>query len=139
MSDLIEVELYRMALEERGQRNLLFLRVRAGDERAFRISIGAFEAYEIRRKVCDEPVKRPMPHDLIGRILQATGFVLDRIVITRLENETFYAYLALTGEAGEALQVDCRPSDGIALAMQVGAPIFVTPEVLDAVGTESEA
>lgn len=135
MSSLVEVELSRMTLDPSNEQNLLFLKV-CGSERTFRILIGSFEAFEIRRKVCSEPVKRPMPHDLIGRILEATDHTLDRVVITDLHQDTFYACLQLLGSNGEIQSVDCRPSDGIALAMQMKAKIFVSDEVLDEVGAD---
>lgn len=136
MEDPVEVELVRMTLHPNKDQHL-FLRV-VGEDRTFRIVIGPYEAYEIRRKVCDEPIERPMPHDLIGRILTTTQHKLDRVVITELRGNTFFACLflrsaSLEDDGAHEKIVDCRPSDGIALAMQSQAKIFVSRQVLDTV------
>jgi bifunctional DNase/RNase len=135
MEEPIEVELSRMVLHHRGDQQLVYLRARE-DGRTFRIVIGVFEAAEIQRKVLGGPKHpRPMTHDLIGRILTATGARLLRVVINDLRDDTFYAELHVQ-QGSEEKVVDCRPSDGIALATQLKAKIFVAPHVLDAVSSE---
>lgn len=131
MEDLVEVELSRMVLHAKEEQQCVYLRAR-DEDRAFRIVIGGYEAAEIHRKVCGDSLRRPMPHDLIGRILQVTGYRLDRVVVTALRDDTFYAELHLVGPDGEKA-VDCRPSDGIALAVQTKAKIYAARDVLDAV------
>lgn len=134
MDDPVEVELSRMVLHAKADQQCVYLRV-VGGERSFRIVIGGYEAAEIHRKVCGDTLRRPMPHDLIGRILESTGHRLERVVITALRDDTFYAALHLAGENGEKV-VDCRPSDGIALAVQTKAKIYAAREVLDAVASD---
>ena len=131
MEDPVEVELSRMVLNAKAEQQCVYLRV-CGEQRTFRIVIGVYEAAEIHRKVLGEILRRPMTHDLIGRILGATEFVIARVVITALRDDTFYAALHLRHGDTEKV-VDCRPSDGIALAVQTGAKIYATREVLDAV------
>lgn len=103
-----------------------------GDERPrtlVPIWVGAQEAASISIAVNGEDAPRPLSHDLMQRLLHAVGATLDRVDVTRIEEGTFYAELSLTTPAGH-LRIDCRPSDGIALACRVGAPIFVAEAVI---------
>ena len=79
-----------------------------------------------------------MTHDLIPDIIKQTGFKLDRIEINDVEKETYYAKLFLT-KGDEVIEIDSRPSDAIAVAIRVDAPIFVTANVLSngSVSTDS--
>ncbi|MGT2426067.1 bifunctional nuclease family protein [Amnibacterium kyonggiense] len=67
------------------------------------------------------------------RLLDAVGASVDRVDVTRIEEGTFYAALTIT-TAGGPLSLDCRPSDAIALAARVGAPLFVAESVIDVAG-----
>ncbi len=129
--DLVEMELARIILQPKGEQQYIHLRVPDTD-RSFPIVIGFYEAAEIQRKLVGEVYERPMTHDLIGRVLEATGWSLERIVINALRQSTFYAILDVR-KGDEQKSVDCRPSDAIALSVQVRAPIFVAQEVLDAI------
>jgi bifunctional DNase/RNase len=85
--------------------------------------------------------ERPLTHDLIGSIFTGLGVRLTRVVINELKNSTFFAqlYLVCENELGKKiLQVDARPSDSIALALQAGCPIFVARHVFDVVDDMSE-
>lgn len=129
MEDLVEVELARIILQTKGEQQYIHLRVR-GEERSFPILIGFYEAAEIHRKLSGEKMRRPMTHDLLGRVLKAADGVLEKVVISELRDETYFACLhILVGD--EEKIVDCRPSDAIALAVQLQAPIFVSRSVLD--------
>ena len=79
-----------------------------------------------------------MTHDLIPDIIQKTGYELDRIEINDVEQETYYATLFLK-KGDEVLEIDSRPSDAIAVAIRVDAPIYVTANVLSngSVSTDS--
>jgi hypothetical protein len=134
--DLIEVELARVVIHEKGDQQLLHLRQRAG-ERSFSIVIGFNEAAEINRKVLGFHSMRPLTHDLLGRVLEKVDWRLARVVISDLRDHTFYASLVLSQNSGDddaTREVDCRPSDAICLAVQTHAPIFVKRKVLDIVG-----
>lgn len=135
MSDLIEVELSRIILQSKGEQQYIHLKVK-DSQRSFPILIGFYEAAEIHRKISGEKMRRPMTHDLIGRILEVTGSVLEKMVISSLHEETYYATLHVS-QGGEEKTVDCRPSDAVALAVQAKVPIFVAREVLDVVAPES--
>lgn len=137
--DLIEVELARVVIQEKGDQQFLHLRQRNG-QRSFSIVIGFHEAAEINRKVLGYQSMRPLTHDLLGRVLQKVEWRLARVVVNDLRDHTFYANLVLAHGEGEsasekdAREVDCRPSDAICLAVQTHAPIFVKRKVLDLVG-----
>lgn len=80
-----------------------------------------------------------MTHDLIINIIEKTGYKLDRIEINDVEKDTYYATLFLKNDKDEFLEIDSRPSDAIALAIRVDAPIFVTANVISngSVSTDS--
>ena len=131
MEDLIEMELARVVIQEKGDQQYIHLRERGG-ERSFPIVIGFNEAAEINRKLRDVVAPRPMTHDLIGRILEGLEWKLARVVINELKESTFFANLILTKDGVERF-IDCRPSDAIALSVQAKAPIFVSRKVIDLV------
>ncbi len=135
MDDLLEVELARIVLQTKAEQQYIHLRV-IDDDRVFPILIGFYEAAEIHRKLSGEQLHRPMTHDLIGRILRATGTELTKMVISALRDNTFYACLHLDPPDGQEKIVDCRPSDAIALAVQTKAPMFVARDVLDVVAPQ---
>ena len=138
--ELVEVELARVVIHQKGDQQYLHLRERHGT-RSFPIVIGYNEVEEINRKLCGVEPPRPLTHDLVGRILKSLDHRLHRVVISELREGTFYATLLLVARGEEAAHdnqrnVDCRPSDAIALAVQTGAPIHVAREVFEAVATE---
>jgi hypothetical protein len=100
-------------------------------QKALPIWIGVFEAEAISRGIEEVVTLRPMTHDLMKQILDTFQVTLTRVVIHDLKENTFYANLYLDVE-GEELIVDSRPSDAIALAIRVKAPIFVTESVIEA-------
>jgi uncharacterized protein len=77
---------------------------------------------------------RPLTHDVMAELVLSLDARVDRVEVTGLRDGTFVAELALTGPGGER-RLDARPSDAIALALRVGAPTFVSDEVLDEAGT----
>jgi bifunctional DNase/RNase len=136
--ELIEVQLSRVVIQQKGDQQYIYLKEKQG-ERAFPIVIGFNEVEEINRKLNGIQAPRPMTHDLVGRVVKSLGYRVARAVITELRDSTFFANLVLQpllpakeGE-GEERNVDCRPSDAIALAVQTGAKIFVAREILDVV------
>ena len=97
------------------------------------IWVGSQEAASISVAVSGEAPPRPLSHDLMQRLLDAVGATVRQVAVTRLEAGTFYAELSLFTTSG-ALTIDCRPSDAIALAARVGAPLFVAEAVIDEAG-----
>jgi len=100
-------------------------------EKALPIWIGVFEAEAISRGLEDVVTLRPMTHDLMKQILDTFQVSLTRVVINDIKGNTFYANLFLNIE-GREIVVDSRPSDAIALAVRVKAPIFIAESVVEA-------
>jgi bifunctional DNase/RNase len=93
------------------------------------IWVGVFEANAIALEIEKVTPPRPMTHDLLKNLIQGLGATVERVVVTELRNDTFFACVWATRN-GEPLCFDARPSDAIALAMRTDAPIFVEEEVL---------
>ena len=128
---LVEMELSRIIISELGDQQVIYLREVNGD-RIFPILIGIFEATTINRRVNqDEPPQRPLTHDLLKNTIEALGGNLRDIVITHLEDHTYYAVLRVDRD-GELIEIDSRPSDAIALSIHYEPvlPIFVHESVL---------
>lgn len=99
------------------------------DKRSLPIWVGIFEANAIALELEKIATPRPMTHDLIKNILETIEARVMKVVVTDLKENTFFAVLHL--QIGETeYTVDSRPSDAIALALRVGAPIFVEEEVV---------
>lgn len=137
--DLVEVELARVVIHQKGDQQFIHLRERHGS-RGFPIVIGFNEVEEINRKLSGLQTPRPLTHDLVGRLIKTLGWRLARVVITELRDGTFYAELTLE-RGGERSVISSRPSDAIALAVRYGdaVPIFAAEAVLDEAGVEFEA
>lgn len=130
---MIEMQLSRIVIRETSDQQSLHLKEKDG-ERQFPIVIGIFEAVAIDRRIRDRKTPRPMTHDLMASLVQSLGARLERIVISDLKNNTFYAKLVIARVAsGETIEVDARPSDAIALAVHLDAPIFVEERVIESV------
>jgi uncharacterized protein len=106
-------------------------------ERYLPIIIGVPEADAIAIKLQNADVPRPLTHDLLSTMIQTLGGRVTRIVVTDLQDETFFARIILDVD-GRHVEVDSRPSDAIALAVRAGVPIFVEEAVLEKSGIESD-
>jgi len=93
------------------------------------IWVGFFEVKAISDEIEKVAAPRPMTHDLTRNIIHHLNAELDRVVITELKDDTFLAVLRLR-QNGEAISIDARPSDAIALALRADCPIFVAEEVM---------
>lgn len=100
-----------------------------GDKKLLPIWIDLPEARAIARELERISPPRPLTHDLIRNLLNALGAKLRRVTITELRNNTYFALLSLDLR-GETLEIDSRPSDAIAVALRMKAPIYATMEVL---------
>jgi bifunctional DNase/RNase len=122
------MELKRIIINEVHDQQVIMLRETEG-ERSFPIVIGIFEATSIDRRVKGMPSPRPLTHDLITNIIDQMGGELQDIFISELREHTYYAKLRIRHE-GELIEIDCRPSDAIALAVRGRVPIYVNEDVL---------
>lgn len=93
------------------------------------IWVGIFEANAIAIEIEKMAAPRPMTHDLTRNLVQHLNAQLERIVITEIKDDTFYAVLWLR-QGGEQIAVDARPSDAIALALRADCPIYVAEHVM---------
>ena len=101
----------------------------ANSDSVLPIWVGVFEANAIALEIEKVSPPRPMTHDLLKNTILGLGATVERVVVTELRNDTFYAVI-WASRAGEPICIDARPSDAIALAMRTDAPIFVEEEVL---------
>ena len=99
-------------------------------KRAMPIWVGPFEAQAIALELQGTPSPRPLTHDLVKTILEQVGVTFEKVVVSELKGNTYYAHIHLTS-AGKPLEVDSRPSDAIALALRFRRPIFVAKELFD--------
>lgn len=97
------------------------------------IWVGPAEADAIAVKLQNVQLPRPLTHDLLQSVIQTLGASLESVLVSDLQNDTFYAKLFLTID-GMQLEVDSRPSDALALAVRVGVPIYAEESVLDKAG-----
>ena len=125
---MIEMKVMGIALDTRTGSPIAVLHD-LDNRKALPIWIGSAEASAIIRKIENLGVVRPMTHDLIVSIVEKVGYTLDRIEINNVEKETYYATLYLI-KGDDVVEIDARPSDAIAVAMRMNAPIFVTANVL---------
>jgi len=135
---MIEMKVMGIALDTRTGSPIVVLHDKE-NRRALPIWIGSAEASSIIRKIENLSVARPMTHDLILSIIKKTGYSIAKVEINDVEKETYYATIFLEGEDKENIEIDSRPSDAIAVAIRVSAPIYVSAKVLSAgsVSTDS--
>src|ERR671918_2592098 len=96
------------------------------------IWVGAYEANAIALEIEKIAPPRPMTHDLLRNLIIELGMKVERVVVTSLRDNTFYAVIELTSGNGDPMRLDSRPSDAIALALRADCPIFVDLEVIQA-------
>jgi bifunctional DNase/RNase len=128
------MDLKRIIINEINDQQIIILREVEGD-RAFPIVIGMFEAISIDRRVKGTQWPRPMTHDLIVNMVNELGGDLQDIYINDLRDHTYFAQIRVRRD-GELVQVDCRPSDAIAVAVTAKVPIYVAESVLEEASNE---
>ena len=131
---LVEMEVSKIRIDERRGEQVVVLKERGGN-RFLPIIIGISEVTAIKMKISGIQPPRPLTHDLLKDTIAQLGARLQRIIITKLEFNTFFAKLILQSREGELCEVDARPSDSIAVALRVDAPIFVAEDVLNQVAS----
>ena len=130
--DLIPIEIKKIAIS-----NIACAIAVGNDEKEFPIYIEPAIGAAIRMFIEEVEKPRPLTHDLIGSLLDGFGATVERIVINDLRDNTYYARMILRAEnelGTKLVEIDCRPSDAMAIAKMKNAPLFVTRKVLDAVG-----
>ena len=102
-------------------------------DRYLPIWIGPAEADAIAVKLQDLSVPRPLTHDLLSTVIDTLGGAVKHILVSDLRNDTFYAKITIETN-GTSQDIDCRPSDAVALAVRTQVPIYVEEAVLDKAG-----
>lgn len=125
---MVEVSVARLGIDSTTSSYVVILREKAG-RRLLPIWIGKPEAESIGMQMNQISRERPLTHDLCKALIIALGGALRRVTISRVVKNTYFAELHLESEAGR-IQLDARPSDSIAIALRLDAPIFVEPMLL---------
>jgi bifunctional DNase/RNase len=131
-----EMVVYGVSFDMVGKQPIVLLKTAEGNK-FLPIWIGHPEAAAILMKLQGASTPRPMTHDLLTEILGQMNAKLEKIAVTELRDNTFFAEITLTINGSE-LQIDSRPSDAIALAVRAGAPIFAADAVIEESAIEFE-
>ena len=134
---MVPVDILSISLDDRTDQPVIVLRPTSGESRILPIWIGHPEATAILLALEGVEPPRPLTHDLLTNVLGGLDVVLERVEITRVEEGTFYAALVLRGEE-RTIAIDARPSDSIALAVRLRAPIMVDEAVMAEASVEYE-
>ena len=129
---MIEMTIDSIRVSLMNYQRVVILKEKAA-ERYLPIWIGAAEADAIAVKLQGVTVPRPLTHDLLRSVIDALGATIHSIIVSDLKNDTFYAKLVLNVGEGQ-MEVDCRPSDSLALAVRTEVPIYAEEVVLDKAG-----
>ena len=124
----VEMKVRGLALDPVSNMPIIILRDEE-EKRSLPIWVGIFEANAIALELEKISTPRPMTHDLIKNIVESVEAKVEKIVVNDLRDNTFFALIHLR-LGNEEITVDSRPSDAIALALRVGAPIFVDEDVV---------
>ena len=128
--------LKRIVINEVHDQQVVMLREVDGD-RSFPIVIGIFEATSIDRRVRKVNSPRPLTHDLLVDLVGSLGGELEDVYISELREHTYFAKLRIRKDQ-ELIEIDCRPSDALAVAATAGAPIYVAEQVITQACQEAE-
>jgi len=126
---MVEMELNKIVINEKRHDQLIVLKEKNGD-RILPIVIGLNEASAIKLKISGFQPPRPLTHDLLHSTIENLEASIDKVIIDKLEDNTFHAKLVIRTNSGTTKVIDARPSDSIALAVRANAPIFVEDEVI---------
>ncbi|MEJ2546848.1 MAG: bifunctional nuclease family protein [Gemmatimonadota bacterium] len=126
--ELVRVEVASLGLDKASNTPVVILR-EVGGERLLPIWIGPAEASAIAMELAGIKFSRPLTHDLVSTIVGSLGSELVRVLITRVEENTYFASLVFRRN-GEMISIDSRPSDSVALALRAAAPIFAAAGLL---------
>lgn len=127
---LIEVKIGALIMDPNTNTPIVVLKG-IDSETVLPIWVGAFEANAIALEIEKVVPQRPMTHDLLRNIIIECQLSAKSIVITDLQDNTFYARIELKDKNDETVMLDARPSDAIALALRLDCPIFVEQKVID--------
>lgn len=133
---MVEIQVQSLGLDKVSKTPVVILQEVDG-ERMLPIWIGAGEAQAIMMELAEVKFSRPLTHDLAASLIRGLGGSLERVVITRVEDNTYYAELVIT-RGSEVVSVDARPSDSIAIALRMKARLFTSDQLLSAAPIQLE-
>jgi hypothetical protein len=125
-------------IDPRTESPVVMLEEAQGEHRRLPIWIGPYEAQSIATGLAREEAPRPNTHDLIKSIFEGIEGTIERVVITELREGTYYAVIEAAVD-GRRVSVDARPSDAIAVAVRIGAPVFALEAVLGQAASVGES
>src|SRR5436309_14533229 len=125
----IEVKIRALMMDPNSGTPIIILKD-VNSETMLPIWVGTYEANAIALEIEKIAPQRPMTHDLLRNLIVEMGARVERVVVTELHENTFFAVIEMRGSTGEAIMLDARPSDAIALALRADCPIFVNEEVI---------
>lgn len=125
-------EVYRTKIADLGPHAIVILKP-MGENIFVPVWTAESEGQAILMSLRGESAPRPLTHDLMGELLKAAGVKVERVVVTELKDKVFYSEVRIRGKNG-AVDVDARPSDGIALALLSGSHLFLGRDVIEAAG-----
>jgi hypothetical protein len=131
-----EMEIYGVSFDMVGKQPIVLLKTADGN-RFLPIWIGHPEAAAILMKLQGASTPRPMTHDLLSELLEQLDAKCEKVSVTELRDNTFYATITISMNGSE-LEIDSRPSDAIALAVRTQAPIFAAEDVIEESSIEFE-
>lgn len=131
---LVQMEVSKIRIDERRGEQVIVLKEKGGS-RLLPIIIGISEVTAIKMKISGIQPPRPLTHDLLKNTISQLDATLEKVVVSKLEFNTFFATLVIKTKSNATQEVDARPSDGIALALRAEAPIFVAEDVLNQVAS----
>ena len=126
---MIEVRVAHLGLDRTTNTPVVILQEREG-ERVLPIWIGPAEASAIAMELAGVKFARPLTHDLLKQLIVGLGAELRKVIITQVKDNTYFAELHIHRDE-DVIQVDARPSDSIAVALRLKAPIFTSRDLLD--------
>jgi uncharacterized protein len=126
---MVEMELHKIVIDEKRHDQLIVLKEKGGS-RILPIVIGLNEASAIKLKISGFNPPRPMTHDLLYSAIESLEAKIEKVIIDKLEENTFHAKLVVRTESGKTKVIDARPSDSIALAVRAHVSIFVEDDVV---------
>ncbi len=127
---MVEIRLQSLGLDQASKTPVIILQEVDG-ERMLPIWIGASEAQAIASELAGMKFPRPLTHDLAASLIRGLGGELQRVIVSRVEDNTYYAELVIL-RGSDVISIDARPSDSIAIALRMHAPLFTSDELLSA-------
>jgi bifunctional DNase/RNase len=133
---MIEMRVEGIALDPKSNMPVVILKSRK-NSKSLPIWIGIFEASAIALKLDGIDSPRPLTHDLLKSVIEKLNAKVSKIHINALKNNTFYAKITLK-ISQKKLNIDCRPSDAIALALRTNSPIFVEEDIIGSINKRKD-